>query len=170
MKISSSALLVALPAVAVTLTACDQSTSSAPGTSSKPAASTTAAPGSTAAGTTAPKPVPPSPTRPPMPTAPSPADVDCGPITGSNGQSANVIAYGRQVGIAGCTEAVTVAHDYVNASRTDDAVQVDNWTCEPQPDTDVPHICFKDGLLLGLRGGASYLLLPPPPPTATTPH
>lgn len=98
---------------------------------------------------------------------PTPADVDCGPITGANGGSANVIAYSNQAGIPGCTEAVTVASDYVNATRSGDAAQVDGWTCEPQPDNTVPHICFKDGFLIGLRGTAAPN--PPTPPTTTAP-
>ncbi|MET9492636.1 hypothetical protein [Nocardia sp. NPDC006630] len=165
MRFARLTLLAAAPALVVGLTACGHSSDSA--TSST---TTTSAKSTSAAGTTTPGPVgptqSPNPTRPPAPT-PSPADVNCGPVTGANGGSSDVIAYSNQAGIPGCTEAVTVASDYVNAGRTGDAAQVDGWTCEPQPDTDVPHICFKDGFQIGLRGTAAPT--PPAPPTTTPP-
>ncbi|MEV6767708.1 hypothetical protein AB0N05_03650 [Nocardia sp. NPDC051030] len=174
MRLAHLALLVATPALIAGLTACGGSSDSAKSATSTAAKSTTAAAAST---TTVPGPPPvsptrsPNPTRPPVPTTQSLSDVDCGPITGANGASANVIAYANQAGRPGCTEAITVASDYVNATRTGDAAQVDGWTCEPQPDTQVPHICFKDGFLLGLRGDAAPTPPAPPttPPTTTAP-
>ncbi|WP_405486186.1 hypothetical protein [Nocardia sp. NBC_00511] len=179
MRFAHLALLAATPALVVGLTACShskdssKSTTSTSVTATSTSAATTTTPG--ASGTTVPnpkpnpKPLPPNPTRPPIPTTVVPADVNCGPVTGANGQSADVVAYANQAGIPGCTEAITVASDYVNATRTGDAVQVDGWTCEPQPDTAVPHICFKDGFLLGLRGGAAPNPPTTPPPTTTVP-
>ncbi|BAW03969.1 hypothetical protein GCM10010198_29790 [Nocardia seriolae] len=102
-----------------------------------------------------------------MPTTPSAADVNCGPVTGANGQSADVIAYASSAGVPGCTEAITVATHYVMGTSSGEAVQIDGWTCEAQPDTAVPRICFKDGFLIGLRGGAAPK--PPAPPTTTPP-
>ncbi|WP_227997702.1 hypothetical protein [Nocardia australiensis] len=108
---------------------------------------------------------PPSPTQPPAP-APTPlADVDCGTINGSNGATAHVIAFASAAGRAGCTEAITVASDYVSIPRAADATTVDGWTCEPQPDTGVPHICLNQGLTIGLRGNAGPATPPPPAPT-----
>lgn len=112
---------------------------------------------------------PPSPTHPPAP-APTPtpeplADVNCGPVTGSNGATADVIAFASAAGRAGCTEAITVASDYVGVPRTGDAQAVDGWTCEPQPDTTIPHICVNQGLTIGLRGQAGPATPPPPAPT-----
>ncbi|QLY32367.1 hypothetical protein [Nocardia huaxiensis] len=166
MRLAHLALLAAAPALVVGLTACGKSSDSAKSTTTSAAATTTSG-AAVVSQTTAPKPLPPNPTRPPVPTTQTLHDVDCGPITGANGKSANVIAYANQAGIPGCTEAITVASDYVNATRTGDAVEVDGWTCEPQPDTAVPHICFKDGFLIGLRGDAAPN--PPAPPTTTTP-
>ncbi|WP_067566933.1 hypothetical protein [Nocardia acidivorans] len=169
MKPASYALLAVTPLLIAGLAACGGSSDSAKSsttTTAKSATTTATTSGQTALPTARPT-LSPNPARPPIPPAPTPADVDCGPITGANGASANVIAYSNQAGVPGCTEAITVAGDYVNATRGGDAVQVDGWTCEPQPDNTVPHICFKDGFLIGLRGTAAPN--PPVPPTTTNP-
>ncbi|AYF73626.1 hypothetical protein D7D52_06895 [Nocardia yunnanensis] len=168
MRFAHLALLAATPALVVGVTACSHSKDSAKTTTSTTvAASTTTGPATATTAPPSPKPLPPNPTRPPVPTTVQPADINCGPVTGANAQSADVIAYANQAGIPGCTEAITVATDYVNATRTGDAAAVDGWTCEPQPDTAIPHICFKDGFLLGLRGAAAPN--PPAPPTTPPP-
>ncbi|MFD3593768.1 hypothetical protein ACFWU5_13645 [Nocardia sp. NPDC058640] len=136
------------------------------------ASSTTAAPTTTATtsaakltGSSAAPLPPPSPTHPPAP-APAPlTDVDCGPVTGGNGATAHVIAFASDAGRPGCTEAINVVSDYLDVPRTGDAAAVDGWTCEPQPDTAVPHICFNGGLTIGLRGDAAPASPPPPAPT-----
>ncbi|MFB7722089.1 hypothetical protein [Nocardia sp. NPDC056100] len=169
MRLTRCALIVVAPAL-IALTACGHSSDSAKssGTSTTKPTTTTAGATTTIGGKPVPPPtLPPNPTRPPVPTTQTLSDADCGPITGANGASANVIAYANQAGRPGCTEAITVASDYVNATRTGDAVQVDGWTCEPQPDTVIPHICFKDGFLIGLRGAAAPN--PPVPPTTPPP-
>ncbi|MFJ2835959.1 hypothetical protein ACIO52_11430 [Nocardia sp. NPDC087230] len=109
---------------------------------------------------------PPSPTHPPAPEPPPLADVNCGPVTGGNGGTADVIAFASDAGRPGCTEAVNVVADYLGTPRTGDAAAVDGWTCAPQPDTAVPHICVHQGLTIGLRGDAAPAT---PPPPATTP-
>ncbi|MFE3192048.1 hypothetical protein ACFXHA_23760 [Nocardia sp. NPDC059240] len=168
MRFTRLVLLAAIPALAVGITACSHSKDSAKTTTSTTAAaSSTTAPATATTQPTGPKPVPPNPTRPPVRTTVAPADVNCGPVTGANGKNADVIAYASAAGIPGCTEAITVASDYVNATRTGDAVVVDGWTCEPQPDTAVPYICFKDSFQIGLRGAAAPN--PPAPPTTTPP-
>ncbi|QXC46253.1 hypothetical protein [Rhodococcus qingshengii] len=107
----------------------------------------------------------PSPTHPPAP-APTPlTDIDCGQITGSNGATAAVIAFASPAGRAGCTDAITVTGDYVGAPHTSDAAVVDGWTCQPQPDTTIPHTCINTGLTIGLRGQAAPTSPPPPAPT-----
>ncbi|MGW4531440.1 hypothetical protein ACWEOI_10855 [Nocardia sp. NPDC004340] len=156
MRFAHIALLAAAPALVVGMTACGSSQDSSKNTTS----TTVAASSITAPGTTTEHP---GPTHPPVPTTQTAGDVDCGPITGANGQGANVIAYASSGGVPGCTEAITVTTRYVQATRTGDAAQVDGWTCQPQPDAAVPHICFKEGFLIGLRGGAA------PNPPATTP-
>ncbi|WP_446223628.1 hypothetical protein ACTWPB_29050 [Nocardia sp. IBHARD005] len=55
--------------------------------------------------------------------------------------------------------------DYLGVPRTGDAASVDGWTCEPQPDTAVPHVCVNQGLTIGLRGNAAPATPPPPAPT-----
>lgn len=106
---------------------------------------------------------PPSPTHPP---APAPLDdVNCGAVTGGNGATADVIAFASDAGRPGCTEAFTVVADYLGVPRTGDAVTVDGWLCEPQPDASVPHICVNQGLTIGLRGDAAPASPPPPAPT-----
>ncbi|GAB2541817.1 hypothetical protein [Nocardia heshunensis] len=168
MRFTRLVLCVALPVLAVGVTACSHSKDSAKNTTSTTvAASSTTAPATSTTPPPGPKPLPPNPTRPPVPTTIAPADVNCGPVTGANGKDADVIAYANQAGIPGCTEAITVASNYVNATRSGDAVVVDGWTCEPQPDTAIPHICFKDGFIIGLRGAAAPNL--PAPPTTTPP-
>lgn len=161
MRFAHIALLAAAPALVVGMTACSSSKDS-----SNNATSTTVSASSTAGSATTTTQSP-GPTHPPVPTTQTAADVDCGPVTGANGQSANVIAYASSGGVPGCTEAITVATHYVQATRTGDAAQVDGWTCQPQPDGAVPHICFKEGFLIGLRGGAAPN--PPAPPTTTPP-
>ena len=107
----------------------------------------------------------PSPTHPPA-AAPTPlADIDCGQITGSNGATATVIAFASSAGRAGCTDAITVTSDYVGSPHTSSATVVDGWTCQPQPDTTIPHICTNTGLIIGLRGQAAPTSPPPPAPT-----
>ncbi|MFC6011542.1 hypothetical protein [Nocardia lasii] len=108
---------------------------------------------------------PPSPTHPPAPGPEPLADVDCGPVAGANGAGAEVIAFASEAGRAGCTEAINVATDYLGSPRTGDPAPVDGWTCEPQPDTSVPHICVNQGLTIGLRGDAAPASPPPPAPT-----
>lgn len=166
MRLAHLTLIAATPALLVALTACGSSSDSSKATTSTSTAAKTTT--TTAAQPTGTSVVPPPPPPTPRPTPHPTGDVNCGAITGANGQSADVIAYSSQAGIPGCTEAITVASDYVNATRTGDAVAVDGWTCEPQPDTVVPRICFKDGFLIGLRGAAAPLSPPPPPPPPTT--
>lgn len=134
------------------------------------ASSTTATPTTSAAATTATKltgssaaPLPPpSPTHPPQPAL---QDVNCGQVTGGNGATAEVIVFASDAGRAGCTEAINVVSDYLGVPRTGDAAAVDGWTCEPQPDTTVPHICVNQGLTIGLRGNAAPASPPPPAPS-----
>ncbi|MFE1594331.1 hypothetical protein [Nocardia sp. NPDC058705] len=161
---------VAVLAVIVGLSGCskDKEDHSAHASSTTAAATTTAATTTTPAKLTGSSAVPlppPSPTHPPAP-APAPlADVDCGPVTGGNGATANVIAFASDAGRAGCTEAINVVSDYLDVPRTGDAAAVDGWTCEPQPDTTIPHICFNGGLTIGLRGNAAPASPPPPAPS-----
>ncbi|NNH75030.1 hypothetical protein HLB23_35150 [Nocardia uniformis] len=168
MRLAHLTVIAATPALLVALTACGGSSdSSKDTTTAKPTASTTVAAPTTAAkllGTsTVPLPAP-SPTHPPAPAPDKLSDVDCGSITGSNGATADVIAFANDAGRPGCTEAITVASDYVGAQRTGDAAPVDGWTCEPQPDDTIPHVCFKDGFTIGLRGAAAPASPPPPRP------
>lgn len=157
MRLAHLTMIAAAPAMIVALTACGNSSDSAKATTTA-VSSTTVKPTGTSV-------VPPPTSRPtPHPTG----DVNCGPITGANGKSADVIAYSSQAGIPGCTEAITVTSHYVTAERTGEAVVVDGWTCEAQPDNDVPHVCFKDGFIIGLRGAAAPTPPPPPPPPVTT--
>ncbi|MEV6430833.1 hypothetical protein [Nocardia sp. NPDC051463] len=108
---------------------------------------------------------PPSPAYPPAPAPAALADVDCGAINAANGATADVIAFASEAGRAGCIEAITVASDYVGIPRTGDATTVGGWTCEPQPDAVVAHICFNQGRTIGLRGNAGPATPPPPAPT-----
>lgn len=176
MKIGYGATLAA--GTMIMLAGCSSDTSTTAATSSAPTATTTAE-STTAAPTTAavaakvavnltgpsPAPLPaPSPTHPPAP-APAPlTDIDCGQITGSNGATADVIAFASPAGRAGCTDAITVTSDYVGAQRSGAAATVDGWICEPQPDTTIPHICTSGGLIVGLRGAAAPASPPPPAP------
>ncbi|GGK35270.1 hypothetical protein [Nocardia camponoti] len=161
-------VFAACAAVAVTA-ACssdksgDHAAHSSTTTASTTTASTTATTAVKLTGTSA-APLPaPSPSHPP---APKPlADVNCGPVTGGNGGTADVIAFASDAGRPGCTEAFNVVTDYLTVPRTGDAATVDGWTCEPQPDTTVPHVCFKDGLMIGLRGNAAPANPPSPAPT-----
>lgn len=99
------------------------------------------------------------------PPAPVPlADVDCGQIHGSNGASAHVIAFANGSGRAGCSDAITVASDYVGASTGAASTTVDGWYCQPQPDVQVPHVCSNAGVVIGLRGDAAPASPPPPAP------
>lgn len=170
MRLTHLALLAATPALIVGMTACGNSSDSAKSTTTTAAPTTSKSAPATATKLIGPSSAPlpaPSPTHPPAP-APQPlTDIDCGPVTGANGQSANVIAYATKAGRIGCTEAVNVASEYVSATRTGDAVQVAGWTCEPQPDTTIPRICFKDDFRIGLRGNAGPV--DPPPVITTTP-
>lgn len=129
--------------------------------SSTTAAPTTAAPTKLTGSSAAPLP-PPSPTHPPQPAL---EDVNCGPVTGGNGAAADVIVFASAAGRAGCTEAINVVSDYLGVPRTGDAVAVDGWTCEPQPDPAVKHICVNQGLTIGLRGDAAPATPKPPAPT-----
>ncbi|MFC4376132.1 hypothetical protein ACFO5K_18710 [Nocardia halotolerans] len=130
---------------------------------------------SAAMSTTAPKllgtsaaPLPaPSPGHPPAPAPEKLSDVDCGPVTGANGANSTVIAFAGDAGRPGCTEAITVATHYLAGQHTGDATAVDGWTCEPQPDPAIAHICVKGGLTIGLRGAAAPAS---PPPPAPAPH
>lgn len=100
----------------------------------------------------------------PMPPVPLP-DLDCGQITGKNGATAHVIAFANEAGRAGCGDAITVVSDYVGAARADTAGTVDGWYCQPQPDSDIPHVCTNEGLVVGLRGDAAPTSPPPPAPS-----
>ncbi|WP_458687411.1 hypothetical protein [Nocardia tengchongensis] len=147
MRFAHIALLAAALALVVGMTACSGSQDS-----SQNATSTTVAASSTtgAATTTTQSP---GPTHPPVPTTQTAADVDCGPVTGANGQSANVIAYASSGGVPGCTEAITVATHYVlvqQVSNTDVAT-IDGWSCNAVPgNPSVPSMCAKDGLVINL--------------------
>lgn len=174
MKLGYGAALAATALLTVAIAGCssnnDSTTAtSSPASTSKSAATTTPAPAVKPARnligpSAAPLPAP-SPTHPPAP-APAPlTDVDCGQITGANGATASVIAFASAAGRAGCTDAITITSDYVGAARTGDAATVDGWTCEPQPDTTIPHICVSDGLTVGLRGAAAPTSPPSPAPT-----
>ncbi|WP_280346806.1 hypothetical protein [Nocardia neocaledoniensis] len=135
--------------------------------SAHPTSTTKAAPTTTRANLTGTAALPsPSPTHPPAPEPPPLADVNCGQVTGGNGGTAEVIAFVSAAGRPGCTEAFTVVADYLGTPRDGQATAVDGWTCEAQPDTAVPHVCFKDGLTIGLRGDAAPAT---PRPPVTTP-
>ncbi|RMI30939.1 hypothetical protein EBN03_20140 [Nocardia stercoris] len=156
---------MAVPAVLTALTACGHSSDHAPTTTAKatPAPPVT----TTAAAPPTHNTILPVPTTEPLAGA---QDVDCGPLLASNGQTAQIIAVATSSGVVGCTEAVTIATRYATAQHTGDATLVDGWTCEPQPDTESPFVCFKDGFVIDLRGGggpASPAV--PPPPTTTVP-
>ena len=176
MKPTYVTALVAGSLLAAVVSGCDAAT---PAATSDRASSASSASASAAATTTAPAPKPavnltgpnaaalpdPSPTHPPAP-APTPlTDIDCGQITGSNGATAAVIAFATPAGRAGCTDAITVTSDYVGSPHTGSATVVDGWTCQPQPDTTIPHICTNTGLTIGLRGQAAPTSPPPPAPT-----
>lgn len=126
--------------------------------STSPQATTTAPPATKpAVNLTGPSPAPlppPSPTHPPAP-APAPAeiveDINCGPVTDAGGTTRHVIAVGSAAGRVGCTEAVTIATRYVTTIAPSDAVTVDGWDCNAQPDAVTPSMCAKDGLVIGLR-------------------
>ncbi len=148
MRTTSLALGATTAALLFGLTGCGQASDSA-----KPANSTAAKSNTNSA---VPKPAPPE---------PGSADVDCGPVNGSNGKPANVIAIATAGGRVGCTEAITVADHYVGAPRTGDAVTVDGWTCQPQPDPGTPYVCFKDSRFIGLRGGGGPATPTGPAPT-----
>ncbi|TWH10107.1 hypothetical protein L618_004500000110 [Rhodococcus rhodochrous J45] len=191
MRLSTQATFAAIATIAAVTTGCSNSTDNteSPSTTARSAATTTHS--STAVASPAPSattvvkligpspaPLPaPSPTHPAAP-APAPlTDVDCGPVTGSNGATADVIAFASDAGRAGCTDALTVATDYVGGTRTGDAATVDGWTCQPQPDTTIPHVCFSDGLHIGLRGAAAPATPPASAPSVirtptpnSTPH
>lgn len=176
MKPAYLTALVAGSLLAATVTGCSTDDSATPA-----ATSTHTSPATSAATTTAaPPPQPavnltgpnaaslpdPSPTHPSAP-APTPlTDIDCGPVTGSNGATANVIAFASAAGRAGCSDAVTVTSDYVGVPHTGDAALVDGWTCQPQPDTTIPHICTNTGLTIGLHGQAAPTSPPPPAPAS----
>lgn len=191
MRLSTRATLAAVAAIATVATGCSSNSTdstAAPTSTTHPSTTTTHSSSTTATTpppTTVVKLVGPSPAPLPAPSsthpaAPAPApltDIDCGPVTGSNGATADVIAFASDAGRAGCTDAITVASDYVGGTRTADAVTVDGWTCEPQPDTTIPHICFNDGLHIGLRGAAAPATPPAPAPSVvrtpapnSTPH
>lgn len=97
---------------------------------------------------------------PPMPIG----DVDCGVVHDHQGVVAHVIAFANGSGRAGCTEAITVAHDYIGGATGQSATTVDGWHCQPQPDATVPHVCSASGLVIGLRGQAAPASPPPPAP------
>lgn len=168
MRLTRFALLATAPALIAAVAACGSSSDTAKSTTSSAPPTTTKTVVATATKLVGPSSAPlppPSPTHPPAP-APTPlADIDCGQITGANGGTADVIAFASQAGRTGCTEAITVTSDYVGAARTGDAVPVDGWTCQPQPDTTIPHVCFKDGFTIGLRGTAAPSNPPSPAPT-----
>lgn len=176
MKLTYRSALLAGALLTATVTGCSTDNSAAPATtsvhasSSNSAATTTtahvAAPAVNLTGPNAAALPSPSPTHPSTP-APTPlSDIDCGTITGSNGATANVIAFASAAGRAGCTEAVTVTSDYVSAQHSGESAVVDGWTCEPQPDTTIPHICTNAALTIGLRGQAAPASPPPPAPAA----
>ncbi|MCQ4129022.1 hypothetical protein NOU13_31450 [Rhodococcus erythropolis] len=175
MKLTYRSALVAGALLTATVAGCSTDNSASPATtpghtlSSTSAATTTtahaAAPAVNLTGPNAAALPSPSPTHPWTP-APAPlSDIDCGTITGSNGATANVIAFASAAGRTGCTEAITVTSDYVGAQHSGDSATVDGWTCEPQPDTTIPHICTNAALTIGLRGQAAPAS--PPPPAAT---
>ncbi|MEI4741717.1 hypothetical protein [Rhodococcus erythropolis] len=173
MKPTYLTALVAGSLLAAVVSGCSTDDSATPAATSDRASSTSAAT-TTAAPTSQPAvnltgPIAaalpdPSPTHPPAP-APTPlADIDCGQITGSNGATATVIAFASAAGRAGCTDAITVTSDYVGSPHTGSATVVDGWTCQPQPDTTIPHICTNTGLTIGLRGQAAPTSPPQPAP------
>ncbi|MCM6775055.1 hypothetical protein NDR87_24460 [Nocardia sp. CDC159] len=163
MRTTSRALAVVTTALLFGPTGCGDAHNSAKTSTTTAAASSN--PTATSAVPPTLRPVPPR----PAPPEPGLADVECGPVQGSNGKSANVIAIATAAGRVGCTEAITVATDYIGTPRSGDAVAVDGWTCQPQLDPGTPHVCFKDDLFIGLRGGggpATPSLSPSPAPTA----
>lgn len=99
------------------------------------------------------------------PPAPMPiGDVDCGVLHDHTGAVAHVIAFANGSGRAGCTDAFTVAHDYLGGATGQSAIIVDGWHCQPQPDVTVPHVCSASGLIIGLQGQAAPASPPPPAP------
>ncbi|MGW8537952.1 hypothetical protein ACWGK5_27855 [Rhodococcus qingshengii] len=171
MKLTYRSALVAGALLTASVAGCSTNNSASPATTSGHASSSTtaahaAAPAVNLTGPNAATLPSPSPTHPSTP-APTPlTDIDCGTITGSNGATANVIAFASAAGRAGCTEAITVTSDYLGAQHSGDSAIVDGWTCEPQPDTTIPHICTNAALTIGLRGQAAPASPPPPAPTA----
>lgn len=101
------------------------------------------------------------PTKPPVtttssvPPEPDPGttveDVNCGPVTDAGGHARTVIAVGNSAGRPGCTEAITVATTYATTIGPSDAMVVDGWQCNAQPDAATPSVCSKDGLVIALR-------------------
>ena len=63
-------------------------------------------------------------------------DVDCGILHDHTGAVAHVIAFANGSGRAGCTDAFTVAHDYLGGATGQSAITVDGWHCQPQPEDD----------------------------------
>ncbi|MGV9410138.1 hypothetical protein ACWDOP_09495 [Nocardia sp. NPDC003693] len=179
MRIAHLALLAAAPALVATLAACSSSDDSADdratGTPTTITTTTTAPASATklVGPSAAPLP-PPSPTHPPVTTVPpvtttepvpttapvtttspvpSPVidDVNCGPVTDAGGGTRHVIAVGTEAGRVGCTEAITVATEYVQTISDTDVATIDGWSCNAQPDPAVPSMCAKDGLVIALR-------------------
>lgn len=171
MKLAHGAAVAAAALVSIGLSGCGNSDNSttpnaqSTGSASSSVTSTTSAPATKLVGTSA-APLPsPSPTHPAAAAPAALSDLDCGQITGTNGASANVIAFATAAGRAGCSDAITVTSDYIGIPRTGDAATVDGWTCEPQPDTTIPHVCSNNGVIVGLRGAAAPATLPAPAPT-----
>ncbi|MRH87035.1 hypothetical protein GFY24_06060 [Nocardia sp. SYP-A9097] len=165
MKPVSFALLAVTPLLITGLVACGSSSDSAKST-------TAAAKPTTAAATTTGQPTPPpvsstlspNPTRPSVPPTPLPTTTvpptttgaapidnsDCGTVTDAGGGTRTVIAVGTPAGRVGCTEAINVATQYVQTISDSDVATVNGWSCNAQPDAQVPSMCAKDGLLINL--------------------
>ncbi|WP_067542941.1 hypothetical protein [Nocardia crassostreae] len=164
MRLAHVTLIAATPVLIAGLAACGNSSDSAKSTTTATTVATTTIATTTTSAAPAPPPVTstaapvtsttgPAPTPPPTTTpAPEPVeDVDCGPVTDAGGGTRTVIAVGTPAGRVGCTEAINVATKYVQTISDTDVATIDGWSCNAQPDAEVPSMCAKDGLLINLR-------------------
>ncbi|WP_280466090.1 hypothetical protein [Nocardia brasiliensis] len=77
----------------------------------------------------------------------------CGTVVDAGGSPRTVTAVATAAGRVGCTEAIDVAADYVRRVADTDVAEIGGWWCNAQPDADMPAVCVREGLMIGL--GAS---------------